>query len=1004
MDKGGNYGNYIGHGIDEEQSARQEMAADIGNGLKSTIRNAEDNPQKPLDKGATVGREGGILNAGEQNQQSDKDISKEGGWINRTGGLASAALSATTGGIQAHKTLRKISAKTGVEVAGPVATIIIILAMCLGGIMGGASLMMPVLVSNLQRKLDTLDIAVAVRSRQIITSIMLGKNTKGGVWGNFSDHVKKMFSKTGIEVETSADGNDVLKYKNATGDIETVTGSDFNNKYDTDSGFHTSASDGMASYNNSTSFHHDEMAKKAEAHLGIKSKNTNSDIEESDDDEIMKKNFDEDAKTELEEATPQKMSADVAGGEKEQEEVDDGRGGKDKVETVETNKNSIEIDANSDVEDEVSKMVEAELGNEKKMEFNFDIVGQVASGMCQLYTTAMTINRMIKAYEAAQVVVMGMKIFEAVQRMQAGDGGADTIVNIVANYASRSKTTIFELEKGKYTEVNSSLLGSTPVAAFFGGTKLTNEDTVVKSFVTSPSQFRKIADSLDSSSGYRNCAVTKAAAGLIDAVADMTSLGTTKLIGFLTNIAISVAIGTIVSSVVSFMVPKIVNALKRDFSDFLEGAPGGGVVAWTAEMVMKGIEKVRGFSVATEETHNTYIKYYNEVIADRARYDRDNLSPFDTSSEYTFMGALMRNLMTTSVSANNIIGNLGRITSIVSKSLVALTPASHAGDAIDEIVTVGDYPEINNLVDDGQKRIATAFGEPYYVPDFTTMNENVEDVMWYWDAKGAFEEPYDPIENPNPPVKMNGTGIASAKNPIILAIKEGKTANTDALLASYSDGGSLKNEFILADKETNEQNTLSRCIEEKIGREAELGQPDAAIEQKYSTGSTGSSFGDAVIGAIPVIGGFIDFVQDISKVRYLGRILGFEYHTDTVENHMCERWALDQSLGTEMGAYDKNQTNAYLDKYYEKHPLDNSIMGIVARRSGLTKDQVQTALAQINALLFVADYNPTNLGPLELIEPESKITFEFKDDYQYYIGIIYYPMVVEVKRSQNITA
>jgi hypothetical protein len=88
------------------------------------------------------------------------------------------------------------------------------------------------------------------------------------------------------------------------------------------------------------------------------------------------------------------------------------------------------------------------------------------------------------------------------------------------------------------------------------------------------------------------------------------------------------------------------------------------------------------------------------------------VDPFDTSSEYTFMGTLMRNLMTASVSANNVIGNLGRITSVVNKSLLALTPASHAGDAIDEIVTVGDYPEINSLVDDGQKRIATAFGEP----------------------------------------------------------------------------------------------------------------------------------------------------------------------------------------------------------------------------------------------------------------------------------------------------
>jgi hypothetical protein len=276
--------------------------------------------------------------------------------------------------------------------------------------------------------------------------------------------------------------------------------------------------------------------------------------------------------------------------------------------------------------------------------------------------------------------------------------------------------------------------------------------------------------------------------------------------------------------------------------------------------------------------------------------------------------------------------------------------------------------------------------------------------MWYWDAKGAFEDPYDPVDNPNPRVKMNGTGVASVKNPIILAIKEGKTRNSDAMLANYSDGGNLEDEFVLATAGSSDQNELSLCIEEKIGRGAELGQPDAAIEQKYSTGSTGSSFWDAVIGAIPIIGGIIDIITNLDNIRHLGNILGFRYHTDTKVNHMCERYALDQRLGEAMGVYDKAQIADYLDRYYEKHPLDNSITGIVARRSGLTKDQVETALAQAKAFMFVAGYDPTGLGPLQLVEPESKITFETKDDYQYIIGVVYYSTTAEVKRSQNITA
>ncbi len=1008
MDKGGGYGNYIGQGIDKSRSAQDEIAADIGNNLKpaniggdskSAIRSAEDNPQRPLSRG-TIGKEGGILSAGEQDQQSDKDISRDGGWINRTGNRGLIAAGAASGGIQAFKSLHRINAKTGLKVAGPIATIIIILAMCMGGIFGGVSMMMPALIGNLQSKLDTLDIAAATRSRQIVISIMLGKNTKGGVWSKFSDHMKKMFSKADIEVETDTDGNDVLKFKNSNGEIETVTGSNFDDKYETDSGFHTAASDGMASYNNSTPMHHDSTAETVDANLGIKSRNTNDDIEKSNKPEEMEENFRKDAEAELDEATPQKMSADVEGGDRTEQKVDDGQGGKKTHTEIETNKTGIEIDANSDVDTEVSDMVKAKA----KSGVDFSIAGKFANGLCQLYTVAMTINRMVKAYEAAQVVVMGMKAFEAVQRMQAGDGGADTIVDVVANYATRSKTTLFELEKGQFTEVTTSLLGSTPIAAFFGGSKLTNEDIVVKSFVTSPSQFRKITDRINPGFGYRTCAATKIAASLLDIAGDVASLGTSTLFKVIFNFSLAASISVIISSVISIMVPKIANALKRDLSGFLEGAPGGGVFAWTAEMVIKENEKATGFNVATEKTYNTYIQHYNEVVADRARYDRDNLSPFDTSSEYTFMGALMRNLMTASVSANNIIGNLDRITSIVNKSLVNLTPASRAGDAIDEIVTIGDYPEINSLVNDGQKRIATAFGEPYYVPDFTTAGENVEDVMWYWDAKGAFEDPYDPVDNPNPRVKMNGTGVASAKNPIILAIKEGKTANTDAMLADYTDGGNLENEFILADNPLEQQNALSLCIEEKIGRGAELGQPDAAIEQKYSAGSTGSSFFDSVLGAVPVVGGILDIVTESTKYAHMDEILGYRFHTDTKENHMCERYVLDQRLGEAMEVYEKSQAMEYLDRYYKEHPLDNSIMGIVARRSGLTKDEVKTALAQANALLFIADYDPTNLGPLELIEPEVKITFNENQNYQLIIGTIYYSTIYEVKRSQNFTA
>ena len=458
-------------------------------------------------------------------------------------------------------------------------------------------------------------------------------------------------------------------------------------------------------------------------------------------------------------------------------------------------------------------------------EFDASIIGSVANGMCTVYNTAMSINRMVKAYEKLQVIRMGLKVFEAIQRMQVGDGGADDIVNVVANYMTHTKTTSFELEKGSFTDVTSSAIGGAPVAALFGGNKITSEDPIVRSFVTSPNEFRKIADSVDPGSGYKACTGTKIAAGILDAGLDAASLGTKKILDLIVGVAISGIIAGVIAAFTSFLVPKIVNALKRDFTNFLEGPEGSGTLEWTAEAVNMQMAKYIGESVGTEQSATTYFQKKSELVANRARYDRANLSPFDASSQYTFLGTLMGYFNKATVSMNSVIGNLGQITSVVNQSLIALTPASHAADAIDNIMTSGDNAEISSLVNDGQKRLSTAFGEPYYIPSFASMGENVEDVMWYWDAKGAFSEPYDPIDNPNPPIQKDGFGIASAKNPIILAIKEGRM--DDIALANYTDNyGNLTEDFVLTSGSDSKQNALSLCVEEKIERGAELGVVD----------------------------------------------------------------------------------------------------------------------------------------------------------------------------------
>ena len=84
-----------------------------------------------------------------------------------------------------------------------------------------------------------------------------------------------------------------------------------------------------------------------------------------------------------------------------------------------------------------------------------------------------------------------------------------------------------------------------------------------------------------------------------------------------------------------------------------------------------------------------------------------------------------------------------------------------------------------------------------------------------------------------------------------------------------------------------------------------------------------------------------------------GRNLGFFAYQRLLEN---------------MGLVEKSSVTAYLEEYYEKHPLDNSYEGILARRSGLTKETVIALLNYAEDLVFLANYNSANYNPLHTNE------------------------------------
>ena len=117
-----------------------------------------------------------------------------------------------------------------------------------------------------------------------------------------------------------------------------------------------------------------------------------------------------------------------------------------------------------------------------------------------------------------------------------------------------------------------------------------------------------------------------------------------------------------------------------------------------------------------------------------------------------------------------------------------------------------------------------------------------------------------------------------------------------------------------------------------------------------------------------------------------------------------QRFTEDQRLLENMGLVEKSSVTAYLEEYYEKHPLDNSYEGILARRSGLTKDQVIAYLNQLDYLAKVINYDL--IGKVPTIESHTKeqheLYIESEDNNDYYLGIktIYF----EDRRIKNFAA
>ena len=543
---------------------------------------------------------------------------------------------------------------------------------------------------------------------------------------------------------------------------------------------------------------------------------------------------------------------------------------------------------------------------------------QILSAACTVTNIINGINLIVMAQEMLQVINLTTGVFEGIDKAKAGNGN-DSPINAIGNALNQNRTnkiTIpgeasgsgenISIEVGEKTTTKTAM-ESASVVALYSGQPVDVNDPSIQSFnITKTSA--GLMNSLGFLGDYKNCLIVKGAAAGIRAVIDIVTAGQFESIAsgvfeWAMGQAAQVAVGVIVGA----LVPVVAKMLTRD----LIGNLGG--------------EDLGNGSLATKEKYIAYQAEHEQVIAENARYERATKSPFDATSNYTFMGTLARQMMSFAGS-NSLLSTLTSAGSVLSSSIMNLTPAASAYDITKNLeATNGADFETRCPYLASIGAVGDAFCNPYIITDTTTMDVDPVDVA---EAVGSYP-------------------------------------------GNFDDEGNIKN-----------GSKLAKYITFCGRRSSPFGVPDNEIASRVSSVG-GNTTLNTILGSVPGINAAVDLWNAGAALNNLGYITGescvagntanldtemgsLEGEGDTKqefpdweEAKWYQRFIEDQALLETMGVVEKSVVTAYLEEYDKENPVDNSYEGMLARYSGLGKDEVIAYLDFMDYCDYIAKYDPS---------------------------------------------
>lgn len=583
------------------------------------------------------------------------------------------------------------------------------------------------------------------------------------------------------------------------------------------------------------------------------------------------------------------------------------------------------------------------------------------------------VSLLVSASEALQIINVATAYFETIDKTKAGYGEDAPINEMVGAFNERKENDYMVIEPtGESFNGESSFMGangdggistlasvpkttngsameSAGVVALYSGGVVDPNDTSVQSFNFANSAKRILGGIGVSMAAYESCTLAKSAAAWASVGMDSVSLiacivsGGTACAPFviekIVQVVASAGIAVVLGGIIAVITPTVSGMLTRDVMANMGEDLGNGVTS-AANKYLGGTHRANGGSLASIEKYDEYAVQQQQVIAENAKYERESLSPFDLTSKYTFLGSIMTQMMKYT-SVNSLMGIFTSSKNAVSSSLIALSPTAMAYDIEESLPTMEEYAEVCPYMA-SIGAIGDSFCNPYVITDVSTIEDDPDDVVNAVYSYGGLEDE-----------ESNGNVVIKDDSDLAKYIR-------------YCDNRS--SDFGIAD-----QNIANELTEKTT----------------FDTGSAVvDNLGNGAIGSAPILGDAIELLEDdkirdnIGYVSGESCVAGNTVSTSESPNwekaQYYQRFIEDQSLAESMGVVEKSAVTAYLEKYYEENPLDNSYEGILARYSGMDKEQVVALLDVIDYYNYIAQYDPSTRYAFgePSIEVERKIVFD----------------------------